>query len=504
MWSRRDQIQAYQFLRRRTVSAVLVGDANHPESPTRRTVIGLMVGCIVLLLVLAGFGIAGLLRSGSSTAWQKAGAVVVEKETGARFIRDDQGALHPVLNYASAQLITGGSGDLVRVSRKSLAAAGRGQPVGITGAPDSLPAADRLVKDPWTACSSTAQADGPTDPPRLSVILGRAAPDSRSIVLGKGAAVVVKAGSTVYLVADGQRFRVRDNQPDQVLQALGLATAPQVNVSAGWVATLPAGPDLGHLQVPGRGQVSQAVPGVQARVGQVFVQKIAGDPAPQYLLLLPDGLARISITQARLVLGDPKSAAAYPSGPVAERGLAPALLARARLSAADVAAEEYPARPPDALDFTQANEVTLCARPQGFRSGVPAMTISLNFALPAPSGARPITVTKPPGQPSGGQPGQPPGPAPVTAGTVLVAPGAGAVVRSVPAQDVTTGPVYLVTDLGRRYALPDAEASRALGYGRVSPVPMPASVIDLLTEGPALDRAAANLEPGLPSSSAGR
>jgi hypothetical protein len=125
MWSRRDQIQAYQFLRRRTVSAVLVGDANHPESPVRRTAIGLLVGCILLLLVLAGFGIFGLLRPGSSKAWQEAGSVVVEKETGARFVMDDQGALHPVLNYVSARLITGGSGELVRVSRKSLAAAGR-------------------------------------------------------------------------------------------------------------------------------------------------------------------------------------------------------------------------------------------------------------------------------------------------------------------------------------------------------------------------------------------
>ncbi len=37
MWSRRDQLQAYQFLRRRLVSAVLVGDANHPESPSKRS-----------------------------------------------------------------------------------------------------------------------------------------------------------------------------------------------------------------------------------------------------------------------------------------------------------------------------------------------------------------------------------------------------------------------------------------------------------------------------------
>ena len=30
MWTERDQIQAYQFLRRRLVSALTVADANHP------------------------------------------------------------------------------------------------------------------------------------------------------------------------------------------------------------------------------------------------------------------------------------------------------------------------------------------------------------------------------------------------------------------------------------------------------------------------------------------
>jgi type VII secretion protein EccB len=483
MWSRRDQIQAYQFLRRRTVSAVLVGDANHPESPVRRTAIGLLVGCILLLLVLAGFGIFGLLRPGSSKAWQEAGSVVVEKETGARFVMDDQGALHPVLNYVSARLITGGSGELVRVSRKSLAAAGRGQPVGIAGAPDSVPSVDRLVADPWTACSSTTQVDGPTQQPELSVILGRAAADSRSIVLGPGAAVVVRAGSTVYLITDGRRFRIRDDRPERILEALGLGSAPEVNVGAGWVATLPAGPDLGYLQVPERGEVSEAIPGVPARVGQVFVQRIAGAPAPEYLLLLPDGLARVSVTQARLLLGDPSSAEAYPSGAVTERDLAPSSLARARLSPTDVAAEEYPPEPPDALKFTLANQVVLCARPQGFRSGVPAMTVSLSFSLPTPPGARPITVAGTP------------------ASKVLVAPGAGAIVRSVPAQDVTTGPVYLVTDLGRRHALPDAGSRQALGFSEVAPVPMPASFIDLLAEGPALDRGAANQLPSEPPAS---
>ena len=68
MWSRRDQIQASQFLRRRIVSAVLVGDANHADSPTRLQIRSLVTGFVVLILQLAGLGVYGVLRPGTSTA----------------------------------------------------------------------------------------------------------------------------------------------------------------------------------------------------------------------------------------------------------------------------------------------------------------------------------------------------------------------------------------------------------------------------------------------------
>ena len=64
MWTTRDQVQAYGFLRRRHVSALLTGDANHPISPSRRLRIGYLVGVTVMILVIAGFAVAGVLRPG--------------------------------------------------------------------------------------------------------------------------------------------------------------------------------------------------------------------------------------------------------------------------------------------------------------------------------------------------------------------------------------------------------------------------------------------------------
>ena len=54
VWTERDQIQAYQFLRRRLVSALVTSDPNHPTSPHRRLVMGTVLGAVATMLTAAG------------------------------------------------------------------------------------------------------------------------------------------------------------------------------------------------------------------------------------------------------------------------------------------------------------------------------------------------------------------------------------------------------------------------------------------------------------------
>src|SRR6266540_2016753 len=110
MWTQRDQLSAYQFLRRRSVSALQTGDANHPVSPSRRVVLTGALGAAAALLIAAGFGVYGALRPGASDSWREPGRVVIEKETGASYVLGSDGLLHPVSNYASARLLAGGDG----------------------------------------------------------------------------------------------------------------------------------------------------------------------------------------------------------------------------------------------------------------------------------------------------------------------------------------------------------------------------------------------------------
>ena len=70
MWSQRDQLQAYQFLRRRLVSALQTGDANHPVSPSRRLIVSGAIGVAASVLIAAVFLIIGVLRPGSNQDWR--------------------------------------------------------------------------------------------------------------------------------------------------------------------------------------------------------------------------------------------------------------------------------------------------------------------------------------------------------------------------------------------------------------------------------------------------
>ena len=79
----------------------------------------------------------------------------------------------------------------------------RGAPLGIPGAPDPLPAPDRLVGTPWTLCSARF-ADGP---PQSILYLSRAPAGGTEPPDGTGLLIGTPDGSA-YLVWRHTRYRV--------------------------------------------------------------------------------------------------------------------------------------------------------------------------------------------------------------------------------------------------------------------------------------------------------
>src|SRR4051794_24486691 len=117
LWNRRDQVQAYQFLRRRLVAAFTQGDPNSNERPGRRLTVSALAGTGIAVLALAASGVLGIVRHNSPNDWSSGAKVIVEKETGAEYVLDGDGLLRPVLNYTSALLFLNQQAQVVTVSR---------------------------------------------------------------------------------------------------------------------------------------------------------------------------------------------------------------------------------------------------------------------------------------------------------------------------------------------------------------------------------------------------
>lgn len=439
MQSRRDQVQAQAHLTGRMISALVNGQPDTPEPPTRRGWLGLVCGILIGALIVAGFAVYGLIFPGGSTAWQAEGALIVEKDTGNRYLYLD-GQLRPVFNYASALLLLDGDLTVTTVSAASLAGTSHGQPVGIVGAPDDLPGASEVNADAWLVCQSTASTASTAS--TVSLTLGETA-SGRSMTAGEAVLVEVEDG-TGYVLWAGQRMRVTASW---ITRVLGLDHAGAVALPSAVVEAVPAGPDLGSTSVTGLGAAGPTLGGVTTRIGQVFQVLGADGSSREHYQLRRDGLAPLTATQAVLALGDPASVAAYP-------GSTPTAIT---------------------LDATALGTATITAPDDG---GLPA---SLPSAV-APSEDERLCLAY---DPSGGAVTPMFDPvAPESGGTVSVPADGGAVV-------VAEGLLYLITDVGMRFPIATSDDLGYLGYDTDSVVEIPAGFLERMPIGPLLGQSQA-------------
>jgi hypothetical protein len=196
---------------------------------------------------------------------------------------------------------------------------------------------------------------------------------------------------------------------------------------------------------------------------------------------VPDGLAAISQVQANLLLGDRQTAAVQGRPGAVE-------LSPGDYTAAPVAAPLAPSAgelaPPQTMPslLAPAASTGLCALTAG-PQGLPALTVDVPLPPAGPSASDPAAAPTPAGSPT------PSGP--VLAGRVVVAPERGAIVEALASPGAPSGALSLVTDLGVRYPVPDADVLDTLGYAGVTPVRMPAALVALLPTGQTLDPEAA-------------
>jgi type VII secretion protein EccB len=466
--SRRDQVLAHRFLMGRLSSGMLRDEPDAPDTPlgrtSRGTVIGLVVGAVIALVVT----LYGVIVPGGNTSWQTPGTMVVVSDTGARYLYLG-GQLRPVLNQTSARLIAGSQFTIQQVAANSLDGTPRGPMIGLVGAPDSLTPATGLNTGPWLACGTEQITDSGAFAPRLALQVG--VPGTGQ-PLGRGQGLVVAGpDQSLYVISNGQRLRL--DSAHGATQALGYASVNPFPVTAGFLDTVPAGPDLAAPDVPGRGAAGPVLAGHPTAVGQLFSG--AGN---QHYLLRADGLVPLTDTLFGLLRGDPRTQqAAYRGGPVAANPIGPADVAAHSASGGAQASLTHdgalPETPPTPVATPSGQGVCIQVQPNGAAPITSVFLVDGN-TVGGQAPARQLGVV-----PSCREPDE-----------IAVRPGGGALVRALSTGGTVANTVYLVSDAGVKYPVPSDDVVKQLGYDPAATVPLPATLLGMLPTGPSLDPAA--------------
>jgi hypothetical protein len=232
-------------------------------------------------------------------------------------------------------------------------------------------------------------------------------------------------------------------------------------VGLAWLNGLPAGMDIGPIDVPDRGKASSAVSG--HTVGDVLFDR-TGTGGKQYYLVLSDGVAAITDLQRSVLAGQytmhPQEVpAAEINGMTKSHQLTPP--------------SNTGVRPPSsAPKLTDAGATSTCALYRGAAQPPQIVVGALESAV--------STRTQ-----------QQTGDGNALADAVWVPSAHIAVVRAMSSSSSVAGTYDLVTDNGVRYGVPTVAALHMLGYQEQQAVSMPAGLVSRIPAGPTLDPKAA-------------
>lgn len=500
MATRRDELNAYSFARRRTVAAFLQPSPHGSEEAAPRPLKTVAPSLVVGLLVVVGFGFWGILKPTAPKGWDTpAQKVIVGDESTTRYVvlkTDGEPQLHPVLNLASARLLLDPEKfEVIKVKESALDNSGMtlGSTIGIPYAPDRLPSpADAGKPKTWALCETPG---GGTDRTarRAVLVVNQDKPREAALVGGRNrlrddeAMYIQVPGGAEYLVTDrgftfllgGPDWKQNPELVNTLRQVIFGASAQPQRVDADFLATLNnvPGATIDFPRLDGIGGPSTA-PGLGREHAKVGLVLKANDD--QYVVQ-PDRVVRVTDFMAKLLLNSPQARSLYSGSPEAVSvNVSEVTSARA----GETFREElgWPEK-----EVTQANTQdendgrrVACSVYSGVDDKLtkrPAMTMWAGKNFPrdvAQSGTN-----------------------------TYVSPGSGLFYKAYDGTDKRIGSIFLVTDTGLRYSVPttgDSDSGGAakqddavgvvqtkLGYAKNSPVPVPRIWSDLLSSGPTLD-----------------
>ncbi|WP_016909814.1 type VII secretion protein EccB [Streptomyces xiaopingdaonensis] len=506
MASRRDELNAYTFAKKRLNAAFLQPSQTGTEEGAPRPLRAVLPGMVVGALVLAGFGAWGMFKPKEPEKWDEVGEkVIVGSKSTTRYVvleTDDKKQLHPVLNLASARLLLdAGKGEVVKVDEEILDGGDipHGATIGIPYGPDRLPEPDEAGADKrWAVCERPGQG-GRAIQKAAFVFAERDAQRTegqRRLSGGELLYVKDRGGQRWAIDSKGVKYPVPEDE--LLLRTLFRSEQPQ-RVSNEWLATFREGDEINFPQVPG--QVNQRA-GASEELGEAdrvgMVLRARAGTGYQHYLVLAGRVVPVSDFTAVLLL----SKTEQPSG---QNGRATTVAPSAIVPGkrAFDAGIDWPTERAVKVNSARAttgarNTVCNVLRKVDEKTGTTTLSTWAGRDFPAqlPTGSTSAYVT----------------------------PGSGQLFRQIKGSETKAGSVFLATDTGLRYALQanndsasedagigtdgkqdeqskqqqaqGSEAQVRLGYENIKPAPIPAAWSQFLPTGPRLGTSAARQPQG--------
>ncbi|MGW8950728.1 type VII secretion protein EccB [Streptomyces sp. NPDC055709] len=505
MASRRDELNAYTFAKRRLVAQFVQPNTTGSEEGAPRPLRAVVPGAIVGVVVLAVFGAWGMFKPVAPQKWDSPGEnVIIASKSTTRYVvlkTNGKTQLHPVLNMSSAKLLLlPDKGKVINVDESVLdnGKIPHGATLGIPYAPDRLPdAKDAGVAKRWAVCERPGEG-GLAIQKAAFVLAEREEKKTEGANRLRGGELMYVEGpdKVRYVVdAEGTAYAV---EKDELLlrQVVGLGREAQ-RVSAAWLETLHKGDKIAFPKIPGAGQ-DAGVPGdLEPGVNKVgMVLKATDGTRTQQYVVLSGRVAPVTDFTAKLLLNSKDLIDMGQDGQA--KSVSAATFQPGEAFGQD---KKWPSQAPKPVNSAGADEGsrnTVCnVLREVDDDGTTTLSTWAGTDFPAPL--------------------------PTGSSSAYVTPGSGQLFRQFKGSRTDTGFLFLVTDTGLRYAMQSngdsatddsgigssgskkekearaqeaQQAQNRLGYKDVDPVPVPAAWSTFLPTGPRLSTGAASQPQG--------
>ncbi|MGW4381554.1 type VII secretion protein EccB [Kitasatospora sp. NPDC004531] len=337
MASRRDELNAYTFARKRMVGAFLQpgGGGNDEDAP--RPIRAVLPSFVIGAVIVAGFGMWGVIKPSAPPNWDNGKYILQGKSSTTRYVvlpdsKTGKPTLHQVLNMSSARLVLSEGATVQTVADDVLDKyPRRGPAIGIPYAPDKLPKPDDAsAAKLWSVCdkqgkenlqSAIGQSVFIAAGADTKTLQGeRRLTERQSLFVQEPDISANQPGSSYLVDSNGLKHAVgvmdttTSDRKALVTALVGPGIQPQ-RVTKEWLATVADGDPIEFTRVDNAVGAQSSLE--LSQPSEKKVGRLLKFQDNRYYVVGQSKLYEVTEFQANLMLNDPATQAAYGSTPPA-------------------------------------------------------------------------------------------------------------------------------------------------------------------------------------------